>query len=76
MTNSELWKLAENKKINKGDVFIDKEGNEIIFTGRAFQVYFTEKDDRYEYVGMCLEDDWKFSHNDLTELVLQAKERE
>lgn len=74
MVNSELWKLTEDGKVKKGDVFSDKEGNEIIFTGKSFQVYFTEQDDRYYYVGMCLEDEWTFSHNDLRELELQAKE--
>lgn len=75
MKNSELWKLAEDESLNKGDIFKDDEGNEIIFTGKAFQVYYTEKDERYEFVGMCLNDNWKFSHNDLHELELQAKER-
>lgn len=75
MKNSELWKHAEEGKVNKGDIFIDNEGNEMIFTGKAFQVYFTEKDDRYEYIGMCLNDNWTFTHNDLRELQLQEKER-
>lgn len=75
MKNSELWKLAEEGQVNKGDIYSDSEGNELIFTGKAFQVYFTEKDDRYEYVGMCLHDSWSFLRNDLNELILQENER-
>ncbi|QST02872.1 hypothetical protein IMZ31_20190 (plasmid) [Pontibacillus sp. ALD_SL1] len=75
ISNSELWKLAEVNRINRGDVFIDQDGNEMIFTGKAFQVYFTEKDERYDYVGMCIGDEWKFSHNDMAELEKQTKER-
>lgn len=75
MKNSELWLLAEENKINKGDVFIDEEGNEIIFTGTSFQVYFTEKDQRYQFVGLCLNDKWRFLKNDLREIELQESER-
>lgn len=75
MKNSALWKLAEEGSVSKGDIFIDEEGNELIYTGKAFQVYFSEKDSRYEYIGMCLNDNWTFLRNDIHELEMQANER-
>ena len=75
MKNSELWKLAEEGRINQGDIFVDQERNELIFTGKSFQLHFTTKNERYEYVGMCVSDTWKYSHNDINELILKKNER-
>jgi hypothetical protein len=75
MKNSELWALAEEGKINKGDIYVDQDENEIIFTGRSFQTFFTNKYDEYELVGMCIGDTWKFSHNNINEFLLRANER-
>lgn len=61
MTNAELWKAAENGEFSKGQVFKDQDGNEIIFTGNAFQVYYTEENEEEKYVGLCVGDNWKYT---------------
>lgn len=41
MTNAELWLSAERGEIIRYSVFEDMKGNQIIFTGHSFQVYFS-----------------------------------
>lgn len=65
-TNFELWKLAECEEIKINSVFEDQEGNQIIYTGVAFQVYYTEANETDYYVGLCKGDKWRFI-NVLTE---------
>lgn len=75
LSNSELWALVESGGIKAGDIYTDQENTKLIFTGKSFQVYYTEKDERYEYVGFCVGDVWMYSHNDLWELQMQKCER-
>lgn len=65
MKNSKLWKLAQKGKINTGDVYTDQEGNQLMYTGNSFQLYYTKIDITKRYVGMCLNDTWTYSHNDV-----------
>lgn len=59
-TNSQLWAMAEQNKIGKRSVFEDSEGNQIIFTGKSFQLYYSDHDETKEYIGMCVGDTWEF----------------
>lgn len=59
-TNSELWQMVEENKVEKWSVFEDTEGNQIIFTGKSFQLYYSEIDESKKYIGMCLGDLWEF----------------
>lgn len=63
-SNFDLWKMAEQQKVVSGDVFEDQEGNQIIYTGTSFQVYFTDADTDKQYVGLCVKDRWKFQGNE------------
>lgn len=58
-TNMQLWKLAEDGEIELNSVFEDSEGNQIIFTGKSFQVYYSNTENKY--VGMCVGDIWEFT---------------
>lgn len=57
-SNAQLWGLAETKKIENGDVFQDKRGNQIVFTGKLFKAYYPSDlckvmylNDSWEYIG-------------------------
>lgn len=58
MSNIELWSKAESGDLTVGSIFEDQEGNQIIFTGKSFQIYYTELENRY--VGLCVGDIWDF----------------
>jgi hypothetical protein len=58
-SNWELWQMAEDGVIERNEVFEDREGNQIIFTGKSFQTYYTDASKEEKYVGMCLGDSWK-----------------
>ena len=59
-TNSQLWGMAEQNNIEKGSIFEDREGNQIIFTGKSFQLYYSDSDETEVYIGMCVGDTWEF----------------
>jgi len=61
-TNIGLWELAEQGEIEKGDVFKDREGNQIYFTGKSFQEHYSVSNENV-YVGMCLNDEWIYVGN-------------
>ncbi len=66
-TNIQLWQLAENGTLQKGTIIEDQSGNQMIFTGKSFQVYYTDSD---KYVGFCVGDQWgiiDIDPNELTE---------
>lgn len=65
MNNIELWKLAEEGFLHKGDIFNDQEDNYIIFTGTSFQSYYEEDEDTY--IGLCVGDRWGFVRNEYIE---------
>jgi hypothetical protein len=57
-TNSELWNLIDNESIPKGLIIKDKVGNELIFTGKCFQLYIEDIEKTHEYIGFCKGDLW------------------
>lgn len=57
-SNMQLWQLAEIGDIPINGVFEDKEGNQILWTGKSFQVHYSSASDKY--VGMCLGDTWEY----------------
>jgi hypothetical protein len=75
LRTSYLWVLAENGKVKKGDIFVSSDGNEFIFTGKSFKLYFTEEDVRYAFAGMNIDETWTFSRNDAFEVDSWVKER-
>ncbi|WCS69023.1 hypothetical protein Goe17_01640 [Bacillus phage vB_BsuM-Goe17] len=62
MTHSSaaLWVMAELNMIDPESIFEDQEGNQMVFTGKSFQVYSTEVDETEQYVGLCLGDEWTY----------------
>ncbi|WZK93423.1 hypothetical protein [Bacillus phage BvP] len=52
--------MAELNMIDPESIFEDQEGNQMVFTGKSFQVYSTEVDETEQYVGLCLGDEWAY----------------
>jgi hypothetical protein len=67
-SNSELWNMVERDILPKGAIIQDHEGNQMIFTGVSFQIYFTEKDITKTYIGFCKGENWRIIDVDETEL--------
>lgn len=57
---TELWYLAEKGHILSTSVFEDQEGNQIVFTGVSFQLYYSDTDKNRKYIGMCVGDQWEY----------------
>ena len=57
---TELWYLAENGKIPNEAVFEDQEDNQIVFSDKSFQIYYSDKDESEYYIGMCVGDQWEY----------------
>ena len=57
--NYELWNMVEINRIPKGAVIEDQDGNQLIFTGKSFQIYYTNADLDEKYVGFCKGDIWR-----------------
>lgn len=65
-SNVEIWTLVENGELEKGTIIQDRESNQMIFTGNSFQVYFTDKNEKY--VGFCKGDLWSIIDVDESEI--------
>lgn len=65
----ELWKQAEKGELEHGTIFEDEDGNQIIFTGHSFQVYYTENNTEERYVGLSVGDRWRAIAVDTSVLV-------
>ncbi|AYJ76026.1 hypothetical protein BSP14_151 [Bacillus phage BSP14] len=52
--------MAELNMIDPESIFEDQEGNQMVFTGKSFQVYSTGVDETEQYVGLCLGDEWTY----------------
>lgn len=59
-SSAALWVMAELNMIDPESIFEDQEGNQMVFTGKSFQVYSTEVDETEQYVGLCLGDEWTY----------------
>ena len=70
--NSELWRMVDRNIIPKGAIIEDQEGNQLIFTGKSFQLYYTDIDLDKKYVGFCKGDKWNIV--DVNENELELKE--
>jgi len=66
--NSELWRMVDRNLIPKGAIIEDQEGNQLIFTGKSFQLYYTDNNLDKEYVGFCKGDKWNIIDVDESEV--------
>jgi len=60
--------MVEINRIPKGAVIEDQDGNQLIFTGKSFQIYYTEINTDEKYVGFCKGDIWEIVDVDESEL--------
>jgi len=66
--NSNLYSMVDRNMLPKNTIIEDKEGNQLIFTGKSFQVYYTEINLDEKYVGFCKGDIWRIVDIDESEL--------
>jgi len=66
--NSELWDIMEKDFLPKGTIIEDQDGNQLIFTGKSFQIYYTDINTDEQYVGLCKGDKWFIVDIDESEL--------
>jgi len=62
--NIELWERAKLGYIKNNDIFEDQEGNQIIYTGISFQVWYTSLVESEIYIGLCKNDLWEYIGNE------------
>jgi len=66
--NSELWNMVEENNLPKGIIIEDQNGSQLIFTGKSFQIYYTDINTDEKYVGLCKGDKWFIVDIDESEL--------
>ena len=68
MRSSELMMLAENGGIEIGEVVVDQDDNEFVFTGKSFQLLHIEKASDGLFYTLCVGDDWKLK-NEIVQMI-------
>jgi hypothetical protein len=66
--NDDLWRMVESDILPKGTIIEDQDKNQMIFTGKAFQIYYSKLDDNEKFIGFCKGDLWEIIDVDEKEL--------